>query len=99
MKKPLLAEEALRDAIGLGPKLIEDNFIVPYATVELAMLMLDQKEVAKATTLLEEAKWVILVHGMQPAWHVRPAGCIPTIWLALIGLFLQEKFHWLLSGV
>jgi len=56
MQKPLMAEEALRDAIGLGPKLIEDNFIVPYATVELAMLMLDQKDTAKATTLLEEAK-------------------------------------------
>lgn len=56
MKKPLMAEEALREAIGLEAKLKEDNFIVPYATVELAMLMLDQKEIAKASTLLEEAK-------------------------------------------
>lgn len=59
MKKPLMAEEALREAIGLEAKLKEDNFIVPYATVELAMLMLDQKEIAKASTLLEEAKWVV----------------------------------------
>jgi len=56
MKKPLMAEEALREAISLEPKIKEDNFIVPYSTVELAMLMLDQNEIAKATAILEDAK-------------------------------------------
>jgi hypothetical protein len=57
MQKPLLAEEALREAIGLEAKIKEDNFIIPYATVELAMLMLDQKEIPKATAILEDAKY------------------------------------------
>jgi hypothetical protein len=57
MDKPLLAEEALTKAIGLEAKLREDTFIVPYSKVELALTLLQQDETAKATRLLEDAKY------------------------------------------
>lgn len=56
MDKPLLAEEALEEAISLEAKLREDTFIIPYSKVELALTMLERDETAKAMRLLEDAK-------------------------------------------
>lgn len=58
MDKPLLAEEALEEAISLEAKLREDTFIIPYSKVELALIMLERDETAKAMRLLEDAKYV-----------------------------------------
>jgi Flp pilus assembly protein TadD len=56
MDKPLLAEEALMDAIALEEKIRDDTFIVPYSKSEVAFILMQRGEKRKATLLLEEIK-------------------------------------------
>ncbi|XP_059491275.1 tetratricopeptide repeat protein 39B-like isoform X2 [Neocloeon triangulifer] len=71
MNKPLLAEEALREAISFESKIKEDNFIVPYAVVELALLLLDQKDREKAAALLEDAKKNYTGYSLESRLHFK----------------------------
>ncbi|XP_065349892.1 tetratricopeptide repeat protein 39B-like isoform X2 [Cloeon dipterum] len=71
MNKPLLAEEALREAIGLETKIKEDNYIVPYAIVELGLLQLDLNESEKAAALLEDAKKNYTGYSLESRLHFK----------------------------
>lgn len=56
MASPLQALECLETAISLQKEIIEDNYIVPYAIVELALLEWDAGNREKAILSLEDAK-------------------------------------------
>nr|CAD7420367.1 unnamed protein product [Timema poppensis] len=56
LHSPLQAEECLKTVISLEKKLKEDNYLVPYALVELAFIYKEQGNVSKAYQILEEAK-------------------------------------------
>jgi len=56
MQCPLQAEEAFRFVITRGSKITMDRYLLPFATVELAILLLDQGEVEESSQLLNTAK-------------------------------------------
>lgn len=58
MKHPLQAEDCLKRVIGLEKQIKDDAYLVPYATVEMAMLARDLGDHALAIALLEDAKLV-----------------------------------------
>lgn len=56
MGSPLQALECLETTISLSKEIYEDNFIIPYAIVELALLEWDAGNCQKAILALEDAK-------------------------------------------
>lgn len=58
MRKPLQAEECLRQVLRLDKKVKEDTYLLPFAAVELALLAKDQDKPQLAVVLLEDAKSV-----------------------------------------
>lgn len=56
MQHPLQAEECLRGVLRLEKSVKEDTYLFPYATVELALLALDQGDTQLAIDFLEDAK-------------------------------------------
>lgn len=59
MKHPLLAEKCLRRVLELDKSIKEDTYLLPYATVELALLAQDQGNIQLAIGLLEDAKYAL----------------------------------------
>lgn len=53
---PLQAEESFRSVVERGSKLVTDKYLAPYATVELALVLLDQGDVKGSQELLNVAK-------------------------------------------
>lgn len=56
MGSPLQAEECLREVVALEKKIKEDNYLVPYALIELALIYIDQGDNERAGALLEDTK-------------------------------------------
>ncbi|CAK9819949.1 Tetratricopeptide repeat protein 39B [Anthophora plagiata] len=56
MKHPLLAENCLKRVLEMDKSIKEDTYLLPYATVELALLAEDQGNIPLAIELLEDAK-------------------------------------------
>lgn len=56
MQHPLQSEECLRGVLQLEKSVKEDTYLFPYATVELALLALDQGDTQLAIDFLEDAK-------------------------------------------
>lgn len=61
MQHPLLAEECLRGVLQLEKSIKEDTYLLPYATVELALLARDQGDIQLAIGFLEDAKLVFYI--------------------------------------
>lgn len=56
MKSPLQAQECLEDAVALQKEIKSDTYIVPYAIVELGMLVLEDGNNEKALLYFEDAR-------------------------------------------
>mgnify|MGYP004606985585 CR=1 FL=1 len=56
MKHRLLAENCLKRVLELDKSIKEDTYLLPYATVELALLAQDQGNIQLAIGYLEDAK-------------------------------------------
>ena len=56
MKHPLQAEDCLRRVLQLEKQIKEDNYLLPFAAVELSMLARDQGNNQTAISLLEHAR-------------------------------------------
>ncbi|XP_012172730.1 tetratricopeptide repeat protein 39B-like isoform X1 [Bombus affinis] len=56
MKHPLLAENCLKRVLELDKSIKEDTYLLPYATVELALLAQDQGNIQLAIGYLEDVK-------------------------------------------
>lgn len=56
MKHPLQAEDCFRQIIKLEKKLKSDNYLVPYATAEMALLARDRGDIRGAIALFEDAR-------------------------------------------
>ncbi|KAG8235382.1 hypothetical protein J437_LFUL009241 [Ladona fulva] len=56
MGTPLQAEECLKSVLALEKSIKEDNYLIPYSVVEMALLQKDQGYKDKAIQLLEDAK-------------------------------------------
>ena len=56
MKHSLQAEDCLKRVISMEKQIKDDAYLVPYATVELAMLARDRGDQQAAIALLEDAK-------------------------------------------
>ncbi|KAJ9575327.1 hypothetical protein L9F63_025722, partial [Diploptera punctata] len=69
MQSPLQAEECLNNVIALEKKIKEDHYLIPYATVELAQLYREQKNITKASQLLEDAKGTYRVFPFETKMH------------------------------
>jgi len=70
MSAPLAAEECFRHVIASGGQLKADKYLVPYATVELALLMMDGGDNQQAWNLLEVAK-TYKDYSLQSRLHFR----------------------------
>lgn len=56
MNSPLQAEECLSNVLALEKKIKEDNYLVPYALVQLGLIHFQQGHYQKATQILEDVK-------------------------------------------
>lgn len=56
LKHPLSAESCLKRVLELDKLIKEDTYLLPYATVELALLAQDQGNIQLALGYLEDAK-------------------------------------------
>lgn len=56
MGHPLQAEDCFRRLLLLEKSIKEDNYVLPYATVELALIAQDQGNIPGAIALLESAR-------------------------------------------
>ena len=56
MKHPLQARDCFRKVIQFDKKVREDTYLLPYATVELALLARDQGNIQEAVSFLEDAR-------------------------------------------
>lgn len=50
------SEHCLKQVIQLEKSIKEDTYLLPYATVELALLAEDQEDIQTAVSYLEDAK-------------------------------------------
>jgi len=72
MGAPLGAEDCLRQVIAAGPRLQADGYMAPYATVELALILLKTEERREeAALLLETAKTQYKDYSLQSRLHFR----------------------------
>ena len=71
MSAPLAAEECVRKVIANSGQLKVDKYLAPYATVELALLMIDSGDMAQAWQLLELAKNSYKDYSLQSRLHFR----------------------------
>ncbi|XP_077269828.1 tetratricopeptide repeat protein 39B [Temnothorax americanus] len=71
MQHPLLAEECLRGVLQLEKSLKEDTYLLPYATVELALLAQDQGDTQLAISFLEDAKKNYTGYLLESRLHFR----------------------------
>lgn len=71
MQHPLLAEECLRRVLQLEKSIKEDTYLLPYATVELALLARDQGDIQLAIGFLEDAKKNYTGYLLESRLHFR----------------------------
>jgi len=71
MSAPLAAEDCFRKIIAAAPKLQVDRYLVPYATVELALLLIASGETQDAAILLETARTGYKDYSLQSRLHFR----------------------------
>ncbi|XP_025833679.1 tetratricopeptide repeat protein 39B-like [Agrilus planipennis] len=71
MSSPLQALENLESAILMKKQIIEDNFIVPYAIVELGLLEYERGNKEKAILALEDAKKNYSGYSLESRLHFR----------------------------
>jgi len=71
MSAPLAAEDCFRQIIAAGPKLQVDRYLLPYATVELALLLIHSGETQDAAILLETARTGYKDYSLQSRLHFR----------------------------
>ena len=73
MSAPLAAEECFRKVLNSTREgqLKADKYLAPYATVELALLLLDNGDLGQAWHLLEEAKTKYKDYSLQSRLHFR----------------------------
>lgn len=71
MKSPLQAIECLQRCISLQKQIKEDNFIVPYAIVELAFINIDMGDTQQAILCLEDAKKNYTGYSLESRLHFR----------------------------
>ncbi|XP_076619930.1 tetratricopeptide repeat protein 39B [Colletes latitarsis] len=71
MKHPLLAEDCLTRVLRLDKLIKEDTYILPYATVELALLAQDQGNIQLAIGFLEDAKKNFTGYPLESRLHFR----------------------------
>ncbi|KAL0103336.1 hypothetical protein PUN28_017546 [Cardiocondyla obscurior] len=71
MNHPLLAEECLRNVLQLEKSIKEDTYLLPYATVELALLARDQGDIQLAIGFLEDAKKNYTGYLLESRLHFR----------------------------
>ncbi|XP_075219598.1 tetratricopeptide repeat protein 39B-like [Lycorma delicatula] len=69
MKKPLQAEEALESVLSLEKKIKDDNYLIPYALVELAMIHHEQGDMTRALQILEDAKKNYTGYSLESRLH------------------------------
>lgn len=71
MKHPLQAQDCLKRVIELQKSIKEDTYLVPYAMVELALLIQDQGNIQLAITYLEDAKKNFASYLLESRLHFR----------------------------
>ncbi|XP_076642011.1 tetratricopeptide repeat protein 39B isoform X1 [Halictus rubicundus] len=71
LKRPLLAEDCLTRALALDKSIREDTYIIPFATVELALLAKDQGNIPLAIEFLEDAKKNFTGYLLESRLHFR----------------------------
>ncbi|RZF37144.1 hypothetical protein LSTR_LSTR015334 [Laodelphax striatellus] len=69
MGKPYLAEEALKGVSALAKKIKEDNYLVPYSLVELAMVYQQQNDLERAIHLLEDTRKNYTGYSLESRLH------------------------------
>lgn len=71
MAAPLGAEDCFRQIIEAAPRLQADGYLAPYATVELALLLISAGDTQAAGVLLETAKTGYKDYSLQSRLHFR----------------------------
>lgn len=71
MKHPLLAENCLKRVLELDKSIKEDTYLLPYTTVELALLAHDQGNVQLAIGYLEDARKNYSGYLLESRLHFR----------------------------
>ncbi|GLH07929.1 Tetratricopeptide repeat protein 39B [Gryllus bimaculatus] len=71
MKSPLQAQECLMEVIALEKNIKEDNYLIPYSVVELAILSEQQNDHVKAMSLLEDAKKNYTGYSLESRLHFK----------------------------
>lgn len=71
MNSPLQAKECLMNVLALGKDIKEDNYLVPYCVVELAILYEQQNDRIKAMSLLEDAKKNYTGYSLESRLHFK----------------------------
>jgi len=71
MGAPLGAEDCLRQVIANASKLQVDGYLAPYATVELALILIKSGQIEEAAVLLETAKTSYKDYSLQSRLHFR----------------------------
>jgi tetratricopeptide (TPR) repeat protein len=71
MKSPLQALNCLESVISLQKDIVEDNYLVPYAIVELALIEWERGNREKAILALEDAKKNYSGYSLESRLHFR----------------------------
>ncbi|RZB38811.1 tetratricopeptide repeat protein 39B, partial [Asbolus verrucosus] len=71
MKSPLQALDCLETVISLHKDIVEDNYLVPYAIVELALIEWERGNREKAILALEDAKKNYSGYSLESRLHFR----------------------------
>ncbi|XP_031834687.1 tetratricopeptide repeat protein 39B-like isoform X2 [Nomia melanderi] len=71
LKRPLLAEDCLTRVLSLDKSIKEDTYILPFATVELALLAKDQGNIPLAIEFLKDAKNNYTGYLLETRLHFR----------------------------
>ncbi|XP_045482719.1 tetratricopeptide repeat protein 39B-like isoform X1 [Harmonia axyridis] len=71
MDSPLQALDCLENAIALQKEIVDDNYLIPYAIVELALIEWEQGNREKAVLALEDARKNYTGYSMESRLHFR----------------------------
>ncbi|XP_046407172.1 tetratricopeptide repeat protein 39B-like [Ischnura elegans] len=71
MGSPLQAEECIQSLLALEKSIKEDNYLIPYGVVELALLQKEQGFDDKAIQLLEDAKRIYTGYSLESRLHFK----------------------------
>nr|XP_018917260.1 PREDICTED: tetratricopeptide repeat protein 39B-like [Bemisia tabaci]XP_018917261.1 PREDICTED: tetratricopeptide repeat protein 39B-like [Bemisia tabaci] len=69
MNNPMLAEENLRNVVALEKKIKEDNYLVPYALVELGIMFHEGGDNQRAIQTLDDAKKNYTGYSLESRLH------------------------------